>query len=71
MDFNFGEVPTKELDGITWIAEKKYSINFTPSRKKFSLSLHYSGANSYLLLLAQEFIHLKQKILKLKQFHFV
>ena len=30
-------------------AEKIYSINFTKN-KKFCLSLHYNGANSYLLV---------------------
>ena len=29
---------------------EKYSINFTESRKKFCLSLHYNGANSYLFV---------------------
>ena len=29
--------------------EKLYSINFTENNKKFCLSLHYNGANSYLL----------------------
>ena len=28
--------------------EKIYSINFTVNIKKFCLSLHYNGANSYL-----------------------
>ena len=32
----------------TLTAEKMYSINFTVKKKKFSLSLHYNGANSYL-----------------------
>ena len=32
----------------TLTAEKMYSINFTITKKKFSLSLHYNGANSYL-----------------------
>ena len=27
-----------------------YSINFTATKKKFSLSLHYSGVNSYLFV---------------------
>ena len=31
----------------TLIAEKMYSIDFTVSRKKFCLSLHYNGENSY------------------------
>ena len=35
-----GEVPAQGLDDTTLTAEKKYSINFTESRKKFCLSLH-------------------------------
>ena len=31
----------------TLTAEKMYSINFTVTKKKFCLSLHYNGANSY------------------------
>ena len=31
----------------TLTAEKLYSINFTENNKKFCLSLHYNGANSY------------------------
>ena len=45
-----GKGPTQGLDGTTLAAEKKYSINFTENNKKFCLSLHYSGANSYLFV---------------------
>ena len=38
--------PTQGLEHIL-IAEKMYSINFTPTKKKFCLSLHYNGTNSY------------------------
>ena len=31
-------------------AEKMYSINFTVTKKKFYLSLHYNGANSFLFV---------------------
>ena len=31
-------------------AEKMFSINFTVTRNKFCLSLHYNGANSYLFI---------------------
>ena len=31
-------------------AEKIYSINFNENNKKFCLSLHYNGANSYLFV---------------------
>ena len=38
--------PTQGLEH-TLTAEKMYSINFTMTRKKFCLSLHYNGLNSY------------------------
>ena len=38
-----------------------YSINFTESGKKFCLSLHYNGANSYLLVTDTEIIKFKAK----------
>ena len=31
-------------------AEKIYSVNFTVTKRKFSLSLHYNGTNSYLFV---------------------
>ena len=34
----------------TLTAEKMYSISFTVTKKKFCLSLHYDGANSYLFV---------------------
>ena len=41
-----GKRPTQGLEHAL-TAEKIYSINFTLQRNKFSLSLHYNGANSY------------------------
>ena len=38
-----------------------YSINFTVPRKKFCLSLHYNGANSYLFVNGTEIIKSKAK----------
>ena len=60
-----GEGPTQGLDDTTLTAEKMYSINFTATRKKFCLSLHYNGANVIYLLMVQKLLNLKQKILKL------
>ena len=57
------EGPTQRLRGRL-TADKLYSINFTENHKKFCLSLHYNGTNSYLLMV-QKFKTLKQKILKL------
>ena len=45
----------------TLIAEKIYLINFTVTRKKFCLSLHYNGANSYLFVNGIEIYKLKGK----------
>ena len=44
-----GSGPTQGLES-TLTAEKMYSINFTVTRKKFCLSLHYNGGNSYLFV---------------------
>ena len=40
----------QEINGRTIYAEKLYKINFTENNKKFCLSLHYNGANSYLFV---------------------
>ena len=44
-----GRGPTQELES-TLTAVKMYSINFTVTKKKFCLSLHYNGGNSYLFV---------------------
>ena len=38
-----------------------YSINFTVTKKNFFLSLHYNGANSYLLVNITEIYKFKAK----------
>ena len=45
----------------TLTVEKMYSINFTVIRKKFCLSLHYNGANSYLFVNGIEICKFKAK----------
>ena len=42
-------------------AEKMYSINFTEKNKMFCLSLHYNGADSYLLVNGTEIYKFKAK----------
>ena len=42
-------------------AEKLYSINFTENYKKFCLSLHYNGVNSYLFVNGIEIYKFKAK----------
>ena len=38
-----------------------YSINFTVTKKKLCLSLHYNGANSYLFVNGREIVKFKAK----------
>ena len=42
-------------------AEKVYLINFTLTKEKFCLSLHYNGANSYLFVNGTEIYKFKAK----------
>ena len=55
-----GKGPTQGLEH-TLTAEKMYSINFTVTKKKFCLSLHYNGANSYLFVNGTEICKFKAK----------
>ena len=55
-----GRGPTQGLES-TLTPEKMYSINFTVTKKKFCLSLHYNGANSYLFVNGTEIIKCKAK----------
>ena len=53
-----GRGPTQGLES-TLTAEKTYSINFTVTKKKFCLSFHYNGGNSYLFVNGTEIIKFK------------
>ena len=55
-----GKGPTQGLEH-TLTTEKIYSINFTVTKKKFCLSLHYNGANSYLFVNGTEILKFKAK----------
>ena len=55
-----GRGPTQALES-TLTAEEMYSINFTVTKKKFSLSLHYNRRNSYLFISGTEVIKFKAK----------
>ena len=50
-----GKGPTQGLEN-TLTAEKMYSINFTVTKWKICLSLHYNGASSYLFV--KRMVHL-------------
>ena len=56
--------PTQGLEHAL-TAEKMYSINFTVTKKKFCLSLHYNGANSYLFVNGTEIYKFKAKGFKI------
>ena len=55
-----GREPTQGLES-NLTADKMYSINFTVTKKKFCLSLHYNGGNSYLFVNGTEIIKFKAK----------
>ena len=52
--------PTQGLKH-TLTAEKLYSINFTVTKRKLCLGLHYYGANSYLFVNGKEIVKFKEK----------
>ena len=56
--------PTQGLEH-TLTTEKMYSINFTLTKKKLCLNLHYNGANGYLFVNDIEIYTFKAKIQKL------
>ena len=50
-------------------AEAEYSIKFSMSGRKFCLSLHYNGSNSFFYLLKlQKYINSKQKNSEIKPY---
>ena len=55
-----GRGPSQGLES-TLTAEKMYLIKFTVTKKKFCLSLHYNGANSYLFVNGTEIVKFKAK----------
>ena len=54
-----GEGPTNDIKGGVGCAEQKLSINFTKPKKKFCLSFHYNGNNSYLFVHGKKSLSLK------------
>ena len=49
------------INDTTIYVEKLYSVNFTENNKKFCLSLHYNGDNSYLFVNGTEIHKFKTK----------
>ena len=62
------EGPTQRLADITSTAEAKYPINFTQLRKRFVLSLHYNGSNSFLFVNATKTYQFKTKDSEIKDY---
>ena len=56
-----GKYFIRGLDNTSIYAEKMYSINFTENIKKFCLSQHYNGVNSYLFVNGTEIHKFKAK----------
>ena len=52
---------TQRLEDTTLYAEKRYPINFSATKTRFCLSLHYNGANSCLFVNGIEIIKFKAK----------
>ena len=56
-----GEGPTQGLNDTTLIAESKYPIKVTQSEKRFVLSQHHNGSNSFLFVNAAKIYQFKAK----------
>ena len=55
------EGPTQGLNNTTLTAEAKYPIDFTQPNKRFVLSLHYNGSNSFLFFNVTKIYQFKAK----------
>ena len=65
---NLGEAPAQRLDDSTLTEEAKYPINFTQPGKRFVLSLHYNGNNSFLFVNATNVHQFKAKNWEIKYY---
>ena len=63
-----GKGQIQGLDGTTFTAEVLYPINFTESRKRFVLSLHYNESNSFLFVSATSVYEFKAKDSEIKDY---
>ena len=59
--------PTQGLDDDTLTAEVKYPLNFTQSERRFVLSLHYNGSDSFLFVDATKIYQFDAKDLEIKK----
>ena len=63
-----GEGLTQGLDDNTLTAEAKYPVNFTQSKKRFVLSVHYNGSNSFLFVNATRIYQFKPKDFEIEDY---
>ena len=63
-----GKGPTEGLDDNTLTAEDIYPINFSQPNKRFVLSLHYNGSNSFLFVNATKIYQFKAKNSEIKYY---
>ena len=63
-----GEGLTQGLDDMALIAEAKYPITFTQLGKRFVLSQHYNGSNSFLFVNAMKVYQFKAKNPEIKDY---
>ena len=62
------EGPTQGLYDTTLTAEAKYPNNFTQSRKRFVLSLHYNGSNCFLFVNITKIYQFRAKDCEIKDY---
>ena len=62
---------TQGLDDTTLTAEAQYSIDFLRSNRKFCLSLHCNGSNSFSFVNATKIYQFKAKDSEIKNILFV
>ena len=63
-----GGGPRQGLDDATLTAEAIYCINFIQPNKRFVLSLHYNGSNSFLFVNPTKIYQFKAKDSKIKSY---
>ena len=63
-----GYDPVQALDDTTITAGTEYLINFTQSGKRYVLSLHYNGSNSFLFVNAVKIYQYKAKYSETKSY---
>ena len=60
--------PTLGLDDTMLTAEAEYITNFSRSNRKYCLSLHYNGSNSFLFVNATKIDQFKAKDSEIKKY---